>query len=112
MSLGGRVALLAAFSRPKLFGAIGTLQAAIRKGEAEPFAARARAALGGGSIPVRLLTSTDDPFRTTLQALSAAMQAQGVANEFVVVPGPHDYAFNRGPGSYEMLMWHDRVLRT
>jgi hypothetical protein len=29
----------------------------------------------------------------------------------VTVPGPHDYEFNRGPGAYEMLMFHDRVLR-
>ena len=29
----------------------------------------------------------------------------------VVVTGPHDYAFNRGPGAIEMLAYHDRVLR-
>jgi len=28
-----------------------------------------------------------------------------------VVTGPHDYAFNRGPGALEMLAYHDRVLR-
>jgi hypothetical protein len=31
--------------------------------------------------------------------------------EHLVVPGPHDYPFNRGPGAIEMLLWHDRVLR-
>jgi len=112
VSLGGRVALLAAFSRPKLFRAIGTLQAAIRKAEVEEFARRAKKAFPDTQPPMRLLTSSEDPFRTTLQALSNAMLSQGVKNEFAVVPGPHDYAFNRGPGSYEMLMWHDRVLRS
>jgi iron(III)-salmochelin esterase len=28
-----------------------------------------------------------------------------------VIPGGHDYTFNRGPGGIEMLLWHDRVLR-
>jgi hypothetical protein len=27
-----------------------------------------------------------------------------------VVPGPHDYVFNRGPGSVELLYFHDMVL--
>ena len=40
-----------------------------------------------------------------------ALNAEHVAHEFVVVAGPHDYAFNRGPGGIEMLLWHDRVLR-
>ena len=35
----------------------------------------------------------------------------GIAHDFADVPGPHDYAFNRGPGAYELLAWHDRVLR-
>lgn len=113
VSLGGRMALLAGCSRPKLFGAIGTLQAAVRRGEVDAFASRAKQAIeaAGGPLPIRLLTSEDDPFRPTLQALASAMSAQGTKADFQVVPGPHDYAFNRGPGSYEMLLWHDRVLR-
>jgi hypothetical protein len=39
------------------------------------------------------------------------MKSAGVPNVLVVVPGPHDYPFNRGPAVYEMLLHHDRVLR-
>ena len=60
---------------------------------------------------MRLLTSTDDPFRPTLHKLAQAMGAAGVRVDYELVPGPHDYDFNRGPGAYEMLLWHDRILR-
>jgi len=39
------------------------------------------------------------------------MTDAGVDNELAVIPGPHDYEFNRGPGVYEMLVFHDRALR-
>jgi hypothetical protein len=34
----------------------------------------------------------------------------GIAHDFAEVVGPHDYSFNRGPGSIELLLWHDRAL--
>jgi hypothetical protein len=113
VSLGGRVALLAGLSRIDSFGAIGTLQAAVRAPEVAPIAEIATRAMRGRAkpIPLRLLTSDDDPFRPALQALSQTLNGQGVKTEFVQVAGPHDYIFNQGPGSYEMLMWHDRALR-
>lgn len=113
VSLGGRMALLAAFARPKLFGAIGTLQAAVRTAEPKAFAERARQALdqAGKPWPLRLLTSDGDPFRPTLAKLAEELKAREVDASYEVVAGPHDYAFNRGPGAYEMLLWHDRVLR-
>jgi hypothetical protein len=113
VSLGGRVALLAGFARPEVFGAVGTLQAAVRPGESESIAALAKGATTGaqGAQRVRLLTSEDDPFMPTLGALASAMAVAGIGVDYRVVPGPHDYDFNRGPGGYEMLLWHDRVLR-
>lgn len=113
VSLGGRMALLAGFAKPALFGAIGTLQAAVRSDEPAVFAelATAAAAKAGKPWPIRLLTSRDDPFRPALRALSEQMRRRGVECTCDVVAGPHDYAFNRGPGAYEMLLWHDRILR-
>ena len=62
------------------------------------------------SLKLRLLTSSDDYFRDAILELSSAWRAAGVLHDFADVPGPHDYIFNRGPGSIELLTWHDRAL--
>ncbi len=113
VSLGGRVALLAGMSRIESFGAIGTLQAAIRAPEVDAVAGIVSAAMHrkGKPIPLRLLTSDEDPFRPALQELSQSLAGRGVKTEMVTIAGPHDYAFNQGPGAYELLTWHDRALR-
>jgi hypothetical protein len=112
VSLGGRTALLVGLGHPDRFAALGTLQAAIQDSEAQMLARRARQAFPEGSARrLRLLTSTQDYFQAPITALHTALTTEQVAHEFVVVAGPHDYAFNRGPGGIEMLLWHDRVLR-
>jgi len=112
VSLGGRVALLAGLSRIESFGAIGTLQPAIREPEVERIADIAADAFAcGRPVPLRLLTSEDDPFRPSIQALAEAMDRRGLHPRYVSIEGPHDYVFNQGPGGYEMLAWHDQVLR-
>jgi iron(III)-salmochelin esterase len=112
VSLGGRVALQVGLSHPDRFGAVGTLQAAVQTAEAPEFARRAaRAFADAGGTHLRLLTSDRDYFRTAIESLHVALQTAGVAHEHLVVVGPHDYVFNRGPGGIEMLLWHDRVLR-
>jgi hypothetical protein len=58
-----------------------------------------------------LLTSDGDYFLASTKAISLAMKQAGVPHSLVIVPGPHDYPFNRGPAVYEMLLYHDRVLR-
>jgi hypothetical protein len=46
-----------------------------------------------------------------VERLSQALHEEHIPHELLVTPGPHDYVYNRGPGSYEMLLWHERVLR-
>lgn len=106
VSLGGMVALEVGLRHPDAFGSVGALQPAIRGRE------EAIAALGGNGAPqhLRLLTSDGDPFRAPTQRLSEMLRARRVAHDLAVVPGPHDYAFNRGPGALEMLLFHERVL--
>lgn len=112
VSLGGRAALLVGLERPKAFGAIATLQAAFDSADAPELARRARNALEQNQkLKLRLLTSDEDYFLNANRNIARALQASGIAHELVVVPGPHDYPFNRGPGAYEMLLFHDRVLR-
>jgi hypothetical protein len=111
VSLGGRAALIVGLAHADRFGAIGTLQAAVQDNEAGAIAARARAALANGALRIRLVTSDRDPFAGAIAQLHSAFDEGRIDHEYLVIPGPHDYAFNRGPGGIEMLLWHDRVLR-
>jgi acetyl esterase/lipase len=112
VSLGGRAALLVGLSRPRAFGSVGSLQAALDVSEVERFAALAAQGLAQNpALALRLLTSDEDYFRSQNQALSAALRARAVPHALAQVKGTHSYAFNRGPGVLEMLLFHSRVLR-
>ncbi len=112
VSLGGRVSLLAGLYQPGSFGAIATLQAAFDSSDASRLAALGSAALKvNPELKFRFLTSDGDYFLGANRALDAAFSQSHILHEFLVVPGPHDYIFNRGPGAIEMLLYHDRALR-
>ena len=112
VSLGGRVGLLVGLQLPEAFGAVAGLQAAFDSADASEVAGLAvRARAKNPGLRLRLLTSDDDYFLRANRAISKALGSAGLRHHLVVVPGPHDYAFNRGPGVYEMLIYHDRVLR-
>ena len=98
-------------ARTLVFGAVGALQPAIGVGQVESIAAAAKAARDKAPQHVRLVSSEEDPFLPTVRALSAALGRVKVPHQLVVCPGPHDYIWNRGPGSFEMILWHERVLR-
>ena len=112
VSLGGRAALGIGLLRPTAFGVVASLQAALRSDNSADLLRRAREAKSQKpDLYVRLLTSSDDYFLKANQLLATDLEAAGIRTELVTIPGPHDYEFNRGPGGYEMLMFHDRVLR-
>jgi iron(III)-salmochelin esterase len=112
VSLGGRAALLVAFTRPLAFGALEALQAAIDGSEIERFAELgARALATNPKLLLRLLTSEQDHFLSVNQRLSAELERRRVQHRYLRVLGTHSYRFNRGPGSLEMLLYHDRALR-
>jgi hypothetical protein len=111
VSLGGAVALRLGLSSPASFGAIGAIQPALAEGQDADWTAVAQAArVRRPDVKLRLLTSHDDPFHDVVAGVSRAWMAAGVTHEFADVVGPHDYVFNRGPGSIELLLWHDRTL--
>ena len=107
VSLGGAVALRAGLAMPETFGAVGALQPAIEESQVPDIVALARKR---APAPLRITTSEDDYYKKPVHALDDALRAADVAHDFAELPGPHDYVFNRGPGAYEMLMWHARVL--
>lgn len=111
VSMGGRLALLVGFMHADIFGAVGALQPAIKVDEAETFAMMAKRATHDKPMAIRLVSSEGDPFLAAVRALSKALDEVAVKHDLVVTPGPHDYAWNRGPGGVEMLLWHERVLR-
>jgi hypothetical protein len=111
VSLGGIVALRIGLTCPDSFGAVGGIQPAIAEGQTAEWTALAQAARARRStMKLRLLTSHDDYFRDAIEGVSKAWRLGGISHDFAEVPGPHDYVFNRGPGSIELLLWHDRAL--
>ena len=111
VSLGGAVALRVGLENPKVFGAVGTLQAALQESQVNELTDLAKSARRQNpDLKLRLLTSHEDYFRDPITHLSQSWRAAGIAHDFADVPGPHDYPFNRGPGAIEMLVWHDRML--
>lgn len=111
VSLGGRLALLVGLSRPEAFGSIGALQPALRAEDAETLSSLAQRAEAGRARALRLVSSVADPFLSAIRAVSTRLKRDGVAHDLVVTDGPHDYAWNRGAGGMEMLVFHERALR-
>lgn len=112
VSLGGAVALRIGLTHPDVFGAVGGIQPALADGADGQWSALAESARARRpDLKLRLLTSKDDYFHDAIAQVSRAWNRKGVAHEFAEVPGPHDVVFNRGPGSIELLLWHDRALQ-
>jgi iron(III)-salmochelin esterase len=110
VSLGGMVALEVGLRYPQVFGAVGTMQPAIR-GREEALAELAARAHAEAPQSLRLLSGDKDPLLPTTRALSKALRTRHLAHTLRVTPGGHDYAFNQGPGSIELLRFHDHALR-
>lgn len=110
VSLGGMLSLEIGFRHPETFRSVGAIQPAItgRVDHLAELAAAARRA--GHEQEIRLLTSERDPFLEPTRRLSERLRELRVPHDLVVLPGPHGYAFNRGPGAIELLRFHDRVL--
>jgi iron(III)-salmochelin esterase len=111
VSMGGRWALELGLRFPRVFGSVGALQPAIRVDEADTFAERALSAMAVRPQSIRLATSDGDPFREPTEALARALERRAVPHRLVITRGPHDYAWNRGPGSLELALFHERTLR-
>jgi enterochelin esterase-like enzyme len=110
VSLGGITALRIGLARADLFGVVGALQPAVNDLDvADALADALQQQLG--SRPLRVITSTEDAYRATLEGLHAKLDARKVPHEFLVTEGPHDYVWNKGPGALEMLLFHDRAQR-
>jgi len=112
VSLGGRVGFLSGLYVPEEFHTIAGLQAAFDSHDASALGLLGDAALRQNpKLMFRLLTSDRDFFLDANQAIGIEFERRRHPFRLLVVPGPHDYVFNRGPGALEMLFFHDRALR-
>lgn len=106
VSLGGWASLELLVRLPHLFGAWAGLQTAIGTWAAPGYAEKiAKVA----PHPMLVLTSTLDHWRTSSEALVAALSARSIAHDFRIVPGPHDQPWLREAGTIEALHWLDRL---
>jgi iron(III)-salmochelin esterase len=111
VSLGGRLAPLVGVEHPETFGAVGVMQGAFELEEVDELVKRVAVARRRAAFRLRVLTSEKDFYKEAMDALHAALDQASVPHDYLSLPGTHDYRFNRGPASFEMLLWHDRVLR-
>lgn len=112
VSLGGRVGFLTGLFAAEHFHTVAGLQAAFDSDDAVALGRLGDAAYRRNrSIRFRLLTSDRDYFIAANHAIASEYQLRHLPMRLRLVPGPHDYIFNRGPGSIEMLFFHDRALR-
>lgn len=109
VSLGGYVSLEVLARTPKLFGAWAGVQTAIGDHAAPGYAEKIARGWGGERHPMLLLTSTQDHWKHSSEALAKAFEARGLEATYRVVPGPHDQPWLREAGTIEALLWLDRV---
>ncbi len=109
VSLGGYVSLEMLVRLPHVFGAWAGVQTAIGTFAAPGYAQKIAAAWKDESHPMLLLTSTQDHWKASSEALAAAFKAKNLATTYRVVPGPHDQPWLREAGTIESLLWLDRI---
>lgn len=113
VSLGGFVSLEIFLRRPEHFGALGVVQGALGGVGAGGYARALADAFGRvGPRRLHLETSLGDGYRADTEALSRALTKLAVTHDFIAPPGGHNQPFLRDSGTLEMLLWHDRALRS
>lgn len=107
VSLGGYVSLEVLVRLPHVFGAWCGLQTAIGTWAATGYAEKIAKA---GKKPMSILTSTQDHWKASSEALAAELKARQVPHDYRVIPGPHDQPWLREAGTIEALHWLDRLF--
>lgn len=111
VSLGGRVALVTGLAHPGRFVSIGAIQPAIYGHELDELLLRfRRAQVVNPRLYFRLLSSTGDFYRGSVEKFSKMLREDAIEHTLQILDGPHDYVFNRGPGAYELLLFHERAF--
>lgn len=107
VSLGGYVGLEMLVRLPKVFGSFTGVQTAIGEWAAEGYAEKISKMSPAKSL--FFLTSSQDHWKKSSDALAAALKTRKVAADVRVIPGPHDQPWLREAGTIETLHWIDRL---
>jgi pimeloyl-ACP methyl ester carboxylesterase len=108
VSLGGWVSLELLVRAPETWGAWAGVQTAIGTWAAEGFAEKIAKATAKPRAML-VLTSTQDHWRASSEALARALRARAMPCDERTIPGPHDQPWLREAGTLETLMWLDRL---
>lgn len=111
VSLGGYVSLEMLARMPNVFGAWAGVQTAIGTFAAPGYAEKIAKGWSGAPHPMLLLTSTQDHWKASSEALAAAFKAKNLPTTYRVIPGPHDQPWLREAGTIEAMLWLDRIGR-
>ncbi|MBX3189542.1 MAG: hypothetical protein KF819_21130 [Labilithrix sp.] len=109
VSLGGWVALELLGRLPHVFGALAGVQTAIGPHNAPGYADRIAKGWKGEKNPTLLLTSTQDHWKASSEALALAFKAKDLPADYRVIPGPHDQPWLQEAGTIETILWLDRI---
>jgi enterochelin esterase-like enzyme len=112
VSLGGLVALQVGIHSAQHYSTVGSVQGAFGTGQAAALAGALADRFRGPGRAVYVATSSLDPYRAANQALSHKLLAAGVRSELCLRNGPHSQTWLREVGSVDLLLWHDRALRS
>jgi predicted esterase len=109
VSLGGYVSLEVLVRLPHVFGAWCGLQTAIGTWAAAGYAEKIAKARNKAEKPMLILTSTQDHWKASSEALAAELKTRNLPHAYRVIPGPHDQPWLREAGTIESLHWLDRL---
>jgi pimeloyl-ACP methyl ester carboxylesterase len=112
VSLGGFVALQAGLHRAQHYATVGSVQGAFGVELAVSLARRLATSFNAQGRSVYVATSEADPYRGANQALARELKKLGVHSELCLRGGPHSQPWLREVGSADLLLWHDRRLRS
>lgn len=111
ISLGGLLSTWLGFRKAASFQSIGSLQGAISNASQKIRGVVNEQAGLLRQRAIQIATSKGDGYRRKLKAFHVWLGDQQIPHRFSILPGRHDKRFVKGPGSIEMLLFHDRALR-
>ncbi len=111
ISLGGLTATYVGFGHPDKFAAISSQQASVRRSRPRLIRMAKENLTALQRTRLNVATSHGDGYRDALEKFHRDLDRIGLQHRFVVLRGHHNKRFVKGPGSLEILLFHDRALR-
>lgn len=111
VSLGAARSMYFGLKYPEVFTTLGSIQGAL-----DPWMPlfiqliQANQTILANHPPIQLITSSGDYLRLSTIQMKEALTSFDIQTNYYDFKGPHDYIFNRGPGSLMLLIYHNHYL--